>query len=61
MTSFTIILLVLYIAGMVMAWGMTDLVEEYRLEEYTPEDRIRLIIGSWYSCYILNKLLDKLS
>ena len=55
-----ITLLLAYIIGAVIAFDMSRLIELYRNEKvFTKKERFKLILGSWYTCIILNNILDK--
>ena len=55
-----ITLILAYIIGVIVAFDMSRLIEVYRNEKvFTRKERIKLMLGSWYTCIILNNILDK--
>lgn len=54
-----ITLIVGYIIGFVLALDLTRIVEYYKNEKFTRKERYKLAFGSWYTCIILNNILNK--
>ena len=58
--SIIITLILAYIIGAVIAFDMSRLIEFYKNEKlFTNKERFKLILDSWYTCIILNNILDK--
>jgi hypothetical protein len=52
-----IFILLAYIIGCGVTFDILSLLEERNRVEYTKQDKIKLILGSWYSAIILNNIL----
>lgn len=55
-----LIILIVYLVGALFAYELTLLVEDFRFEKISNKNKIRAMFGSWYSCYVLNKILNRL-
>ena len=52
-------IVIAYIAGVIVAVDMILLIETYKEVEFKKSEFIRLALGSWFSCLILNNILNK--
>lgn len=43
--------------GCGLALNLITLVEYIKNERFTKDDRIKLTLGSWYTCIIMNNIL----
>lgn len=54
-----ITLIIAYLIGAIIAFDLLRLIEFYKDEKFTKKETLKLIAGSWYTCIILNNILDK--
>lgn len=57
MIKLIIFILLAYIIGCGVTFDIISLLEERSRVNYTKQDKIKLILGSWYSAIILNNIL----
>ena len=59
MISIDAIILFAYVLGVGCALDISYIVEQYHNVKFTRKERIKLALGSWYTCIVLNSTLLK--
>lgn len=59
MMSVVITILLAYILGIGCALDLSYVIEQYHNVKFTKKERIKLSLGSWYTCIVLNSTLLK--
>lgn len=56
-----LIIILAYLAGIGCTIGLIEIIEYWGIKKFSNKQKTKIAIGSWYSCIILNNLLNNIS
>ena len=58
MIKIILVILLIYLMGCGLALNLVTLVEYIKNQRFSKDERIKLALGSWYTCIIMNNILS---